>query len=161
MLTKASFISTTINNSLVVRSTKVDSTLKAIINNYRKFKDINSTYIVDYLNTIRIVYYLSRLSYYNKDRYRVTLNLLRKANIDLEYLFLLDNNRIDSTLATILESINKYLIRTSILFRDYNLIKSFIKELKDIRNYSNLYEDFIASNLEGLEFLDSIIVDKS
>ena len=34
MLTKASFISTTINNSLVVKSTKVDSTIKAIINNY-------------------------------------------------------------------------------------------------------------------------------
>ena len=40
MLTKASFISSTINNSLVVKSTKVDSTLKAIINNYRKLKGI-------------------------------------------------------------------------------------------------------------------------
>jgi flagellar biosynthesis GTPase FlhF len=38
MLTKAVFISTTINNSLVVKSTKVDSTIKAIINNYRKIK---------------------------------------------------------------------------------------------------------------------------
>ena len=38
MLTKASFISTTINNSLVVKSTKVDSTIKAIINNYRSLK---------------------------------------------------------------------------------------------------------------------------
>lgn len=38
MLTKASFISTTINNSLVVTPTKVDSTIKAIINNYRKLK---------------------------------------------------------------------------------------------------------------------------
>jgi hypothetical protein len=38
MLTKANFISTTINNSLVVESTKVDSTIKAIINNYRKIK---------------------------------------------------------------------------------------------------------------------------
>jgi hypothetical protein len=38
MLTKAYFISTTINNSLVVKSTKVDSTIKAIINNHRKIK---------------------------------------------------------------------------------------------------------------------------
>jgi hypothetical protein len=36
MLTKASFISTTINNSVVVKSTKVDSTIKAIINNYKR-----------------------------------------------------------------------------------------------------------------------------
>jgi len=38
MLTKATFISTTINNSLVVKSTKLDSTIKAIINNYKKLK---------------------------------------------------------------------------------------------------------------------------
>jgi hypothetical protein len=38
MLTKASFISTTINSSLTVRSTKLDSTIKAIINNYRVLK---------------------------------------------------------------------------------------------------------------------------
>ena len=40
MLTKASFISFTINNSLVVKSTKVNSILKAIINNYKKLKGI-------------------------------------------------------------------------------------------------------------------------
>ncbi|KAH7089468.1 hypothetical protein FB567DRAFT_547054 [Paraphoma chrysanthemicola] len=67
MLTKASFISTTINNSLVVKPTKVDSTIKAIINNYRTFKN----------------------------RYKVTLNYLRKGKIELEYLFLLENNTID------------------------------------------------------------------
>jgi len=38
MLTKATFISTTINNSLVVKSTKLDSTIKAIINNYKNIK---------------------------------------------------------------------------------------------------------------------------
>jgi hypothetical protein len=49
MLTKASFISTTINSSLTVRSTtlngsltvrytKLDSTIKAMINNYRVLK---------------------------------------------------------------------------------------------------------------------------
>ena len=38
MLIKATFISTTINNSLVVKSTKLDSTIKAIINNYKKLK---------------------------------------------------------------------------------------------------------------------------
>ena len=90
MLTKASFISTTINNSVVVKSTKVDSTIKAIINNYKrlngKFKyylyiyqiltklEQNSIYIIDYLNTLRINYYLSRLSYFNKDKYKSTLS---------------------------------------------------------------------------------------
>ncbi|KAH7076121.1 hypothetical protein FB567DRAFT_553085 [Paraphoma chrysanthemicola] len=67
ILTKASFVSTTINNSLVVKPTKVDSTIKAIINNYRTFKN----------------------------RYKVTLNYLYKGEIELEYLFLLENNTID------------------------------------------------------------------
>ena len=35
ILTKAYFISTTINNSNIVKPTKVDSTIKAIINNYK------------------------------------------------------------------------------------------------------------------------------
>ena len=38
MLTKASFIITTINNSIIVKSTKIDSTIKAIINNYKDIK---------------------------------------------------------------------------------------------------------------------------
>ena len=41
MLTKASFITTIINNSLVVKPTKVDSTLKAIINNYKNIEGNN------------------------------------------------------------------------------------------------------------------------
>jgi hypothetical protein len=43
--------------------------------------DKNSTYIIDYLNTIRIVYYLSRLSYFNKDKYRITIGKLEFYNI--------------------------------------------------------------------------------
>jgi hypothetical protein len=42
MLTKASFITITINNSIVVKSTKVDSTIKAIINNYKR---LNRTFL--------------------------------------------------------------------------------------------------------------------
>ena len=38
MLTKAFFISSTINSSLVVKPTKIDSTIKAIINNYRNIE---------------------------------------------------------------------------------------------------------------------------
>ena len=64
------FIKTSINRSLVVKSTKVDSTIKAIINS---FKNKNST-IVEYLNILRIVYYLKRLKFYNIIKFKSTFS---------------------------------------------------------------------------------------
>jgi len=73
-LTKSYFISSNINNSNIVKSTKLDSTIKAIINNYKRLNREESSYIIDYLNTIRIIYYLKRLNYYNNSRYTYTLS---------------------------------------------------------------------------------------
>lgn len=155
MLNKAFFVSSTINNSLDVRSTKLDSTLKAIVNIYRKNKgqfilllillllyinfilDGYSDYIIEYINTLRIVYYLSRLSYYNSSKYRITLSkfllklyyyftnliidLLRKGNIEIEYLFLLEDPKYENSyLKETLDRLNNYLIKLSILFKDYS-----------------------------------------
>lgn len=59
----------TINNSFIVRSTRVDKTIKAIINSFK----LNSE-IVNYLNRLRIVYYLNRLNYLDQNRYKTTLS---------------------------------------------------------------------------------------
>jgi hypothetical protein len=64
------FIKTSINRSSIVTPTKVDSTLKALINSLKE----KSTILVDYLNTLRIVYYMKRLSYYNNSKYKATLS---------------------------------------------------------------------------------------
>jgi hypothetical protein len=74
LLTKAYFISNTINNSSIVKSTKLDSTIKAIINNFKRLDSKESSYIIEYLNTLRIIYYLKRLKYYNSTRYSTTLS---------------------------------------------------------------------------------------
>ena len=74
LLTKAYFISNTINNSSIVNSTKLDSTIKAIINNYKRLNSKESSYIIQYLNTLRIIYYLKHLKYYNITRYNTTLS---------------------------------------------------------------------------------------
>ena len=73
-LTKSYFISITINNSNIVKSTKLDSTIKAIINNYKRLNRDKSSYIIEYLNILRIIYYLKRLSYYNNSRYIYTIS---------------------------------------------------------------------------------------
>ena len=49
-----------INSCSIVSSSKLDKTIKALINNYR---DKRLDRIVDYLNKIRIIYYLKRLEY--------------------------------------------------------------------------------------------------
>ena len=70
-LTLSSFTSYYINNSLDVPSTKVDKTLKAIINNFKRDSlDSSSTIIVDYLNKLRTLYFLERLKYYNPSKER-------------------------------------------------------------------------------------------
>ena len=72
--TKSSITINFINSSLFVRTTKVDSILKAIINNLKVVKDSNSDYLIEYINTLRIIYYISRLDYYNKDEKKVFLS---------------------------------------------------------------------------------------
>jgi hypothetical protein len=74
LLTKAYFISNTINYSSIVKSTKLDSTIKAIINNFKRLDSKESSYIIEYLNTLRIICYLKRLKYYNSTRYSTTLS---------------------------------------------------------------------------------------
>ena len=68
------FIRTIINNSNIVKSTKLDSIIKAIINNYKARNIIESNYIINYLNILRIIYYLKRLKYYNNNKHNYTLS---------------------------------------------------------------------------------------
>lgn len=63
------FVLKTINKSFLVQSTKVDKTLKAIINYFKQNSEI-----VCYLNRLRIVYYMSRLSYFNRKKHADTLS---------------------------------------------------------------------------------------
>lgn len=72
-LTLVTFISKAINSSKEVKATKLDSTLKAIINNSKRLGYSESPYIVEYLNLLRVVYYLKRLKYFNDTKYIYTL----------------------------------------------------------------------------------------
>ncbi len=62
------FITTFINNSSIVKSSYLDRTIKVIINKYRIniIKALDSAFIIDYLNKIRIIYFLKRLNYFNR-----------------------------------------------------------------------------------------------
>ena len=59
-LTSTSFIKRFINNCPIVKSTRLDKTIKAIINNYSLKGNIE---LINYLNKLRIIYYLKRLEY--------------------------------------------------------------------------------------------------
>lgn len=61
-ITLKDFTTKFINNCPIVRSSRLDKTIKAIINTYTK--EDNYDYI-NYLNKIRIIYYLKRLEYKN------------------------------------------------------------------------------------------------
>jgi len=72
---KVTFIRSTINNSSIVKSTKIDSTLKAIINStFKQESSLKKETLLEYLNTLRIVYYISRLRFYNISRYNSTIS---------------------------------------------------------------------------------------
>ena len=71
--TYISFINKYINNSQIVPFTKIDSIIKAIINNFNKSNNNSSNNIyINYLNIIRIIYYLKRLKYYNYNIFKRT-----------------------------------------------------------------------------------------
>lgn len=61
-LTLRDFIIKFVNKCPIIRSTRLDRTLKALINNYNRKNDLE---ITDYLNKIRIIYYLKRLEFRN------------------------------------------------------------------------------------------------
>jgi hypothetical protein len=67
---------------------------------------------------------------------------LRKAKIELEYLYLLEDNKIDNNLYSILLSINKYLIRTSILFKDFSKLLLNNNTLNILTNSYRSYKEF-------------------
>ena len=70
-LTYISFINKFVNNSKIVSTTKIDSTIKAIINNFIFNNNNNSNnIIINYFNIIKIIYYLKRLKYYNFNYFR-------------------------------------------------------------------------------------------
>ena len=61
-LTPYTFIFRFINKCPLVRSSRLDQTLKAIISIYSKE---NNSEVITYLNKLRIIYYLRRLGYLN------------------------------------------------------------------------------------------------
>lgn len=61
------FISRVINTCSIVKSSRLDKTIKALINNFRNKENL---LIVEYLNKIRIIYYLKRLEYSNSSKAR-------------------------------------------------------------------------------------------
>lgn len=77
-LTLKDFTIRFINKCPIIRSTRLDRIFKALINNYSSKEDLE---VVDYLNKIRIIYYLKRLEYKNN-----TLALKYKSKYLLYYL---------------------------------------------------------------------------
>lgn len=72
------FITRFINNSPDVKSSRIDKTIKAIINNLRTRRDLQALEIIEYLNKVRIIYFIKRLKYYNFAKYK---EILGKYNI--------------------------------------------------------------------------------
>lgn len=65
-ITLSKFAKDYINNSRDTSTTKVDKTLKAIINTYNRDSSItSSSTFIEYLNKLRTLYFLERLKYYN------------------------------------------------------------------------------------------------
>lgn len=82
------FIITFINNCPIVKSSRLDSTIKAIINNYSNNPYYNI--FIPYLNKIRIIYYLKRLEYKDKTKAK---EYKGKPLIYLRYCFVLIYHR--------------------------------------------------------------------
>ena len=63
------FITRFINNCSIVKSSCLDKTIKAIINSYLK-KNSEEKYnsLINYLNKIRVIYYLKRLEYRDSNK---------------------------------------------------------------------------------------------
>jgi hypothetical protein len=73
------FIIKFINNCSIVKSTRLDKTIKAIINNYNNLKVnyLDTSFIIEYLNKLRIIYYLKRLEFFNSNKAKELKSILK------------------------------------------------------------------------------------
>ena len=78
------FLTTFVNKCSIVKSSRLDKTLKAVINKYskREIESLDSSFIIGYLNKLRIIYYLKRLEYFNRAK---ALRYKSKSNSILLY----------------------------------------------------------------------------
>lgn len=93
MSTKATyyFLKNKVNSSLIVPSSKLDKTIKAVINTYSNGDKKYKKEIIEYLNILRVIYYIKRLKYKNKVLYMQTIG---KTLYSLrEYVILTHSNR--------------------------------------------------------------------
>lgn len=146
------FLLKVVNKCPIVPSSKLDRTIKAIINSLEEeYKED----LLPYLNKLRIIYYLRRLEYkdskkakeykdkstffpftFNKTFTNFFLDLISKANkrtkvFDLDYIKELVLASFNPSLLGELERLNYYLLLYSILFKDNSKYLPFflLKEL--------------------------------
>lgn len=133
-----------INRCPIIRSSRLDRTLKALINS---FSSSNYLEEIDYLNKLRVIYYLKRLEYkdyelaskYKSKSTTMYINIYTNNNIglfstssflDLDYTKDLTLASINPSLKDNLDSLNYYLLTYSIMFRDnsklYNLLRNIL-----------------------------------
>lgn len=155
------FIRTFVNNSPNVKSSRLDKTIKAIINKYRQntIESLDISFLVEYLNKLRIIYFLKRLDYFNKARAlrlrgiysyfdlfltytNDTLGLIEstfreKKTLDLDYLKDILEASNDLLLSEEITFLNRYILKYSLIFKDLS------KYLN-----SNLYNSLLTSRLD-------------
>lgn len=68
--TLKSFLISYINKSSIVLSTRLDKTIKALINSYSKKEETSysTSRIINYLNKLRVVYFFRRLDYKDSNK---------------------------------------------------------------------------------------------
>lgn len=66
-ITPKNFIIKFINKCPIVKSSRLDITIKGLINTFNKDKN---TKLINYLNKLRIIYYLNRLEYKDSTKAR-------------------------------------------------------------------------------------------
>lgn len=62
-----------VNNASKVPCSKIDKTLKAMINTLRSMNYITTPVLIEYLNRVRLVYFIKRLKYYSFEDYKKIL----------------------------------------------------------------------------------------
>lgn len=152
-ITPLYFIKQYINNSTKVSSTKIDKTIKYLINTLNTMLEIRSSSIlIDYLNNVRIVYFIKRLKYYDFKQYLeltskystlyfretlanlFSLDLLYKSSKNLVDLdldlrkFIASYILEDSSYKEVFLHLNFYLLRYSYYFKDLSKLKGLVLE---------------------------------
>ena len=116
------FITQVVNKNQIVKSTRLEITLKALICNADAFGKGRGT-AIHFLNCLRMLSFTRKAKFYNHFKYESFISVMEKKRIDLDIGIVFKDNHVNKDLKNELKKLTQYIVYCAYLFKDTWLLE--------------------------------------